>query len=110
MKTQRLFTCGVVLACLLVANRVQAADASLELTQTIMLKGKTGKRDHLDQDAKRERLFLAITTNGTLDIVDLKEGKLLKQIRGQMGIQGIAYAAALDKVFVGLGGGGLCNV
>jgi DNA-binding beta-propeller fold protein YncE len=110
MKTQRLLTCGVVVACLLVANRAQAADASLELTQTIMLKGKAGKLDHLAQDAKHERLFLANTVNGTLDIVDLKEGKLLKQIRGQTGIQGIAYAADLDKVFVGLGGGGLCNV
>ena len=48
--------------------------------------------------------------NGTLDIVDLKAGKLLKQLKGQTGIQGIAYASDLDRVFVGLGGGGLCNV
>jgi hypothetical protein len=42
--------------------------------------------------------------------VDLKEGKLLKQMAGQTGIQGVAYAADLDRIFVGLGGGGLCNV
>src|SRR5262249_55236561 len=36
-------------------------------------------------------------------------GKLLKQVAGQTGIQGVAYAADLDRVFVGLGGGGLCN-
>jgi DNA-binding beta-propeller fold protein YncE len=35
---------------------------------------------------------------------------LLKQVAGQTGIQGVAYAADLDRVFVGLGSGGLCNV
>jgi len=87
-----------------------AADAPMELTQTIVLKGKAGKLDHLALDAKRDRLFLANTVNGTLDIVDLKANKLLKQVVGQTGIQGVAYAAGLDKLFVGLGSGGLCNV
>ena len=105
MKTR----CFCIMAFLTLAIPAQAAP-SLELIQTIVLKGKAGKLDHLALDAKRERLFLANTVNGTLDIVDLKEGKLLKQIRGQTGIQGIAYAADLDRVFVGLGGGGLCNV
>jgi hypothetical protein len=107
MKTQRFCIYGLILACL--SSQAQAAP-SLELIQTIVLTGKAGKLDHLALDAKRERLFLANTANGTLDIVDLKAGKLLKQIRGQTGIQGIAYAADLDRVFVGLGGGGLCNV
>jgi hypothetical protein len=88
---------------------VAAADTSLELIQTIVLKGKGGKLDHLALDGKRDRLFLANTSNGTLDIVDLKAGKLLKQVPGQTGIQGVAYAADLDRVFVGLGSGGLCN-
>jgi DNA-binding beta-propeller fold protein YncE len=81
----------------------------LELVQTIVLKGKAGKLDHLALDAKRDRLFLADTANGTLDVVDIKAGKLLKQVEGQSGIQGVAYAADLDRVFVGLGSGGLCN-
>jgi DNA-binding beta-propeller fold protein YncE len=111
MKTRCIFTIGAILACLPLASQARAADASsLELLQTIVLKGKAGKLDHLALDAKRERLFLANTVNGTLDIVDLQGGKLFKQLRGQTGIQGIAYAADLDRVFVGLGGGGLCNI
>jgi hypothetical protein len=110
MTTRSFCTLGVVLIGLSLATRSQAADTSLELIQTIVLKGKAGKLDHLALDAKRERLFLANTVNGTLDIVDLKEGKLLKQLKGQTGIQGIAYASDLDRLFVGLGGGGLCNV
>jgi DNA-binding beta-propeller fold protein YncE len=104
MKT-RLFS---LLAILSLAGQAHAA--SLELIQTIVLKGKAGKLDHVALDAKRERLFLANTVNNTLDVVDLKEGKLLKQIKGQTGVQGIAYAPDLDRVFDGLGGGGLCNV
>jgi hypothetical protein len=93
----------------LFAGPVAAADPSLELVQTIVLKGKAGKLDHLALDGKRDRLFLANSCNGTLDVVDLKAGKLLKQVTGQTGIQGVAYAADLDRVFVGLGSGGLCN-
>src|SRR5262245_4723944 len=91
------------------AGTVPAAEPSLELVQTIVLKGKAGKLDHLALDPKRDRLFLANTSNGTLDVVDLKSGKLLKQVPGQTGIQGVCYAADLDRVFVGLGSGGLCN-
>jgi hypothetical protein len=81
----------------------------MELKQTIELKGKAGNLDHLAIDAKRDRLFLANKANNTLDIVDLKSGKLFRQIRNQGGIQGIAYAADLDRVIVGLGTGGFCN-
>jgi DNA-binding beta-propeller fold protein YncE len=100
----------LALAAFLVAQAQGADTGSLELVQTIVLKGKAGKLDHLALDGKRERLFLANTANGTLDVVDLKAGKLLKQVAGQTGIQGVAYAADLDRVFVGLGSGGLCNV
>jgi DNA-binding beta-propeller fold protein YncE len=86
-----------------------APAGELELVQTIVLKGKAGGLDHVALDAKRDRLFLANKANNTLDVVDLKAGKLLTQKTGQTGIQGIAYAPDLDKVFVGLGSG-LCNV
>jgi hypothetical protein len=87
-----------------------APAAELELVQTIPLKGKAGNLDHLALDAKRERLLVANKANNTLDVVDLKAGALLKQVPNQTAIQGIAYAADLDRVFVGLGTNGLCNV
>jgi DNA-binding beta-propeller fold protein YncE len=93
------------------AGRMRAADApTLELVQTIDLKGKAGGLDHLALDAGRERLFVANKANNTMDIVDLKAGKLLKQVPGQQAIQGIAYAPDLDRIYVGLGGKGLFNV
>jgi hypothetical protein len=96
------------LAALLLSPPAPAAE--LELVQTIVLKGKAGNLDHLAIDAKRERLFLANKANNTLDVIDLKGGKLLEQKANQTGIQGIAYAADLDRVFVGLASNGLCNV
>ena len=82
----------------------------LKLVQTIELLGKAGKMDHLVVDSKGQRLFLANKVNNTLDIVDLKAGKLIKQVSGQAGVQGIAYASDLDRVYVALGTGGFCNI
>src|SRR5205085_7943300 len=112
MRTRPVVKRFLVLIALFIAAPAPAADApsALELVQTIVLKGKVGKLDHLAMDRKRDRLFLANTVNGTLDVVDLKAGKLLRQVPGQTGVQGVAYAADLDRVFVGLGSGGLCNV
>jgi DNA-binding beta-propeller fold protein YncE len=103
------YICHAVIAALVLAPAAPAADPVLELTQTIELKGKAGGLDHLAIDAKRERLFLANKANNTLDVVDLKSGKLREQKANQTAIQGIAYAPDLDRVFVGLGSNGLCN-
>src|SRR5438874_5055482 len=89
---------------------VAAPAAELELVQTIPLKGKAGGLDHLALDAKRERLFVANKANNTLDVIDLKSGKLVEQKASQTAIQGIAYAPDLDRVFVGLASNGLCNL
>jgi DNA-binding beta-propeller fold protein YncE len=104
-----LFT--IAFASLFVALTAHAGDpASLRLIQTIPLKGEPGRLDHMAVDNEHGRLFVANLSNNTLDIVDLKAGKLLKQIPGQKKIQGIAYAPDLDRIFVGSGVSGECNV
>jgi DNA-binding beta-propeller fold protein YncE len=87
-----------------------SAQERLELVQTIPLQGKMGRLDHLALDAKGQRLFVANLSNDSLDVVDLQAGKLIKQIPGQRKIQGVAYAPELDRIFVGNGVGGECNV
>ena len=71
------------------ARPVDAADPPLERVRTIALKGPVGGLDHLALDARRGRLFVANTVNGSLDVVDLKAGKLMTQIPGQGRIRGI---------------------
>jgi DNA-binding beta-propeller fold protein YncE len=100
-------------AALLLAtsNVASAADKDvppLELVQTIALKGVDGTLDHLAVDAKGGRLFVANKANNTLDVVDLKAGKLLRQIPDQGKVSGVSFNAELDMVYVG-NGAGVCN-
>jgi hypothetical protein len=103
----RLLICLALLAW----GQAAAADAvSLELIRTIPLQGAAGRFDHLALDARSNRLFIANLSNNSLDVVDLTAGKLVKQIRDQQKIQGVAYVPDVDKIFVGNGKDGVCNV
>jgi DNA-binding beta-propeller fold protein YncE len=104
-----------ILACwaavLLAAPAAPGAEpTTLKLLQTIPLKGAAGRLDHMAIDSKGGRLFVANLSNNSLDVVDLKAGRLVKQVPGQTKIQGIAYAPDLDRIFVGNGIAGTCSV
>ena len=86
---------ALIVACgiLSIVGTVRAADSEpLVLKATMPSKGVAGKLDHLAVDVKGERLFLANKPNNTLDIFDLKSGKLVKQIADQGKVSGVAYA------------------
>jgi DNA-binding beta-propeller fold protein YncE len=83
---------------------------TLKLEKTVALEGVVGRYDHMALDAKGDRLLVANLSNDSLDVIDLKAGKLVKQVPGQKKIQGVAYAAELDRVFVGNGADGECRV
>jgi DNA-binding beta-propeller fold protein YncE len=104
------FVAGPAVVLLVALSTARADDPSFKLVQTIDLQGKPGKLDHLFVDSKGQRLFLANKVNNSFDIVDLKAGKLLKQVPGQGGAQGVAYAPDLNRIFVALGTGGYCNI
>jgi BASS family bile acid:Na+ symporter len=94
----------------LVAPAAAAEPSTLELVQTIPLKGAPGRLDHLAIDTKGGRLFVANLSNNSLDIIDLKAGKLVAQIPHQQKIQGVAHTPDVDRIFVGNGVDGVCNV
>jgi hypothetical protein len=103
------FLCSLSFGLLFLTVAPAAGQTRLELVQTIPLQGKPGRLDHLALDAKGQRLFVANLSNASLDVVDLRAGKLLKQIPNQRKIQGVAYAPELDRIFVGNGDDGVCN-
>src|SRR4051794_11150224 len=84
--------------------------ATLQLVKTIPLNGAAGRLDHMAIDAKHKRLFIANLSNNSLDVVDLEAGKLVKQIAGQKKIQGVAFVPHLNRIFVGNGVDGVCNI
>ena len=106
MTTRRL-TLALALG-LSLATAVAAADAPLALARTLGFRGVAGKLDHLEVDAKGQRLFVANKPNNTLDVIDLKTGEMVKQVAGQGKVSGVAYAADLDLIYVG-NGAGTCN-
>jgi DNA-binding beta-propeller fold protein YncE len=87
-----------------------AENPSLERIQVIALRGPESRLDHLAIDTRRGRLFIANMANSSLDVVDLTQGRPLRQIPEQRGIQGIAYDPDLDHIFVGNGKDGVLNV
>jgi DNA-binding beta-propeller fold protein YncE len=80
------------------------------LLQTIPLTGAPGRLDHMAIDTKGDRLFVANLSNNSLDVIDLKAGKLVKRIAHQQKIQGVAYTPDEDRIFVGNGVDDVCNV
>src|SRR5258708_36967287 len=74
-----LFWMGLIASVLLMADSVRAKPQQekepLRLVQKIPLTNVKGRIDHMEVDVKGKRLFVAGLENGTLEVVDLKDGK-----------------------------------
>ncbi|MDQ6758857.1 MAG: YncE family protein, partial [Acidobacteriota bacterium] len=56
--------------------------------------------DHLSIDTKQQRLFVAALGNNTVEVIDLKAGKLAHSMPGLSEPQGVLYVPAVDRLFV----------
>src|SRR3954454_2075695 len=101
----------LVLGMVLAAGAPAGAEEpkTLRLDKTIPLEGVVGRYDHMALDPKGDRLFVANLSNNSLDVIDLAAGKLVRQIPSQRKAQGVAYAADLDRVYLGNGVDGECR-
>src|SRR3984893_1284102 len=79
------------------------ASEPLKLEATIRMPDVQGRIDHLSIDLKGQRLFVAALGNNSLEIVDLKQNKLIHSISGLAEPQGIAYIPSSNRVFVANG-------
>ncbi|TMG80147.1 MAG: hypothetical protein E6H74_15090, partial [Betaproteobacteria bacterium] len=76
-----------------------AADEVLRLAGRHDLPGYTGDVDHFEYDLKRNRLWLAAEDHGTLDVFDLKTGKMQKSIKGVVDTpHGILYLPEKNRL------------
>src|SRR3984885_2127619 len=101
--SSKIFLAGALLFAL--PQSVRAAEP-LVLDRTIALNEVSGRIDHMAIDLGRQRLFVAEPGNGTLDVVDLVQGKAVRRIGGLKEPQGVAYAPGADVVAVANGGDG----
>jgi YVTN family beta-propeller protein len=83
---------------------------ALKATSTIPLEGVQGRIDHMAVDAKNGRLYVAALGNNTVEVIDLKAGKRVAQIKGLKKPQGVAVLADTNRVVVASGEDGKCRV
>jgi DNA-binding beta-propeller fold protein YncE len=105
---RQLFVVGV--SAILVHAVLAEDKPPLRLVQTVELSGKPGKVDHFGFDADGGRLLVSNQGNSSLDVIDVKAGKLIKQVPDQKGIHGIAYDPKSGRIFSGNGDPGECAV
>ena len=82
------------------------ARSPLILQQTIPLENVSGRIDHMAVDVAGKRLFVAELSNGSVDVVDLQAGKVVKRINDLKEPQGVAYLPELDLIVVASAGDG----
>src|SRR5215218_6896218 len=78
----------------------------MELESKIPLGEVRGRIDHLAVDLGRHRLFVAELGNGSLGVIDLDRGELMRRIGGLREPQGVAYLPSADTVYVASAGDG----
>ena len=96
-------------AIILVSGVTQAA-ASLTLERAISLPGVAGRIDHFSLDAAGARMFVAALGNNTVEVVDLKQGKLVRTLSGFAKPQGVLYLPELNRLYVAGGGDGTVRI
>jgi WD40 repeat protein len=82
---------------------------SLTLIQKIPLHGVYGRIDHLAADIPGQRLFVAARGNGSLEIINLRTGRLSRSISGLSKPQGVLFIPETNKLYVTGGGDGKCS-
>jgi hypothetical protein len=89
-----------MLACFALPASAQEKHA-LRLMQTIPLPGVKGRLDHMGIDVERERLFVAAAGNNTLEVVDLKDGKVTNSLTGFKDTQDALFLGGdFNKLYV----------
>ncbi len=87
-----------------------SAGEALKPVASIPLPGVDGRIDHLAYDGRRQVLYVAALGNNTVEVVDLRNHKVIHSIKGLAEPQGIQYIPGSDVIFVANGGNGACNV
>jgi hypothetical protein len=81
----------------------------LTVAKEIALPGVKGRIDHIDINVKDQVAYVAALGNNTLEIVDLKSGKVTGSIKGLDEPQGVAYITKHQEILVANGGTGECG-
>ncbi len=76
---------------------------ALKLVQSIPLPDIDGRIDHFSIDVKGQRAFLAALAKNTIEVVDLKAGRVIRTLPDFAKPQGVCLVPELNKLFVATG-------
>jgi DNA-binding beta-propeller fold protein YncE len=82
----------------------------LLLEKEIALPGVEGRIDHFSVDVPGEHLFIAALENGSVEIVDTRQGKRTAEIKGLEEPQGVYYDSKTGRLYVATGGDGKLRI
>ena len=99
-----------LVGALLFVLGVSFASASLKLERTIPLPGVEGRIDHFSVDVAGARLFVAALGNNTVEVVDLKQGKVVRSLTGFAEPQGVVFLPEINRLYVAGGGDGTLRI
>jgi DNA-binding beta-propeller fold protein YncE len=102
----RMAAVAVAMASCSVSDAKEEPGAGLVLERIIPLRGVEGRIDHLAVDVAHGRLFVAELGAGSVEAIDLAEGRPVGRITNLNEPQGLAYLPASDQLLVASGGDG----
>jgi YVTN family beta-propeller protein len=88
----------------------QTPGKALLQSGSIPLAGVSGRIDHMAFDTKRQFIYVAALGNNTVEVIDLKNKKLVRSIKGLNEPQGIRYIPESNAIFIANGKTGECDV
>ncbi|HEX8713823.1 MAG TPA: hypothetical protein VF730_18255 [Terracidiphilus sp.] len=90
----------------LVSGFARGQTPALKLDRTIPLPGVEGRIDHLSADLDAGRVFISALGNGTVEVVDVRRGQRIGEIKGLKEPQGVLYVPRHHMVYVASDGDG----
>ncbi|HTC94513.1 MAG TPA: YncE family protein [Terriglobales bacterium] len=99
-----------ILFLILAALAHAQQSAPLRLEKTIPLPNIEGRIDHMAADVENQRLFVAALGNNTVEVVDIKSGKVVQTIGGLAEPQGIVYQPEKKLLWIANGEDGTVRI
>jgi DNA-binding beta-propeller fold protein YncE len=97
-------------ALLIAALSKRENPGTLQVEKEILLPGVEGRIDHFSVDVPGQRLFVAALGNGSVEILDIRQGERTAEIKGLSEPQGVYYDSAAGRLYVATGGDGKLRV
>ncbi len=102
------FLCLLISAEAILVSIYPQDKASLRLVQTIPMPNVEGRIDHMAVDLAHKRLYVAALVNNTLEVLDLRAGRVSQTVTGLKEPQGVVFVPETGILYVTTGGDGKC--